>query len=127
MAVAFDAVTRAELEPWYDAALAQDLATRRRPRTAGPAEASPATPDPGAEMARSLLRDGVMAATRTDATVYRAFLRTLNLLDPPAAMMQNPDVVARVMAVWQDRDNRPPPERVGPRRAEFMAAIADAA
>src|SRR5256885_1024750 len=28
-AVAFDAVTRSELEPWYDAALAQDLATRR--------------------------------------------------------------------------------------------------
>ena len=78
-------------------------------------------------MAASLLRDGVMAATRTDAKVYRAFLRTLNLLDPPAAMMQDPDIVARVMAVWQDRENRPRPERVGPRRAEFIAAIADAA
>jgi len=126
MAIAFDAVTRTELEPWYEAALMQDRATRRRPRPAEPAGAATSPPDAD-DMAASLLRDGVMAATRTDAKVYRAFLRTLNLLDPPAAMMQDPDIVARVMAVWQDRENRPRPERVAPRRAEFIAAIADAA
>ncbi|CAB4804074.1 unannotated protein [freshwater metagenome] len=36
-------------------------------------------------------------------------------------MVKDPELAARVFAVWQDRDNRPEEPRLGPkRRAEFV-------
>ena len=59
--------------------------------------------------------------------VYRfeeAFARTFNLLNPPDAMVTDPNVSARVLAAWQDRDNRPPEPVLGPRsRAELLDGL----
>jgi hypothetical protein len=70
-----------------------------------------------------MLRDGLMPALRTDPVVFRAFLRMFNLLEPPESLMTNADVVGRVMAVFQGRDERPPEPPLGPPRAEMLAAI----
>ena len=41
-------------------------------------------------------------------------------------MMKDADVSARVLAAWQDRDNRPPEPPLGPKhRAELLAASPD--
>ena len=47
----------------------------------------------------------------------------LNLLDAPDSLMANGDVIGRVMAVYQDKDNQPPEPDLGPDRAGFLAAI----
>jgi hypothetical protein len=61
---------------------------------------------------------------RTDAVVFRAFLRGFNLLEPPEALVQDADVIGRVLAVYQDRDQRPPEPVLGPPRDEMLDALA---
>jgi hypothetical protein len=51
-------------------------------------------------------------------------MRNLNLLSTPDAMMKDPEVMNRVFAVWQDRENRPPEVPMGPRRRrEFLELL----
>ena len=73
---------------------------------------------------QSLMRDGLMVAVRTDATVFRAFVRSFNLLDPPELITSDPDVVNRVLAAYQTRDQRPPEPALGPDRSGLLAALA---
>lgn len=126
-AVAFDDTTRAHLLPWYRAAVDNDAEARRV------AAALLAGEDPDADtgdprtMMRAVLRDGLVPAMRTDAVVLRAFVRTFNLLSAPDALMTDPDVVARVLAVWQDRDARPSEAPLGPStRVELLTSITPA-
>jgi hypothetical protein len=75
-------------------------------------------------MMRAVLRDGLLPALRLDAVVLRAFMRNLNLLSPPDALLHDADVAARVFKVWQERDQRPAPEPIGPAdREALLAAI----
>ena len=140
VALAYDAAMRREVEPWYRAAVAQDREARRAAHPDAPPPAADADPDDDdgdgdgtppmmmdEESMRSLLRDGLFPATRTDPVVFRAFLRMFNLLSPPDAIMSDPDVIGRVLTVWQDRDNRPPEPQLGPDRDGFLAAMAGAA
>ena len=70
---------------------------------------------------RSVFRDGLLPAIRSDAVVLRAFFRTLNLLATPDALLQDADVTSRVLAAWQDRENRPAEPDLGPkRRADLL-------
>lgn len=119
-AVAFAEATRAEIEPWYGAAVAQD----RHDRSAAHDQDED---DSGGVDMGSLMRHGLLPAARHDPAVFRAFMRTFNLLDPPDAMMRDPKVVLGVMAAWQDRANRPPLPRLGPDRAELLQRLAGAA
>ena len=74
---------------------------------------------------RAVFRDGLVPALRRDPVVMRAFFRALNLLTAPDAIVKDPDVAARVLAVWQDRDNRPPEPDLGPkRRSDLLELIA---
>jgi hypothetical protein len=70
-----------------------------------------------------LIRDGVGPAIRLDPEVYRAFLRMFNLLTPPDILMTDPDLVARVLAVYQARDERPPEPDIGPDRPTVLKAM----
>ena len=134
-ALALDAATRRELEPWYRAAVAQDQDAREvaeaQRRGAEPAAArasgDPQAPvDPKAFL-RSVLRDGLLPALASDAVVLRAFLRNFNLLDPPDSLLSNADVMARVLAAWRERDRRPPAEPLGPDREEMVRVLERAA
>lgn len=162
-AVDYEHTTKAEITPWYRAAVEMDrlgrMASTRSddvstdPNRSVRMETSPGTgagdttagdtgaggtagvdhraggtasePDgPGrAEFARSLLRDGLVPAMRVDPVVLRAFLRMFNLLDPPDALVTNPDVVGRVLAVYQDKDRRAPEPDLGPDRVDLLARL----
>jgi hypothetical protein len=118
-----------ELIPWYNVAVAQDrdaLDWARRLREQG----EPKAPDAGGAVdPRAALRDlllrGLVPALRLDATVLRAFMRSFNLLDAPGDLMRQPDLMARVLAVYQRRHERAEPV-LGPDRATLLGLIAAA-
>ena len=122
--VAFDASLRSEILPWYRAGVVQDAEARRVAAALLAGEDPDGdTSDPRTFM-RSVFREGLLPALRFDAVVLRAFFRSLNLLTSPDALMADPDVGARVLAVWQDRENRAPEEPLGPRRrADLMELL----
>jgi len=114
LALALDELSRAELDPWYRASVVQDLENQKAAR------GEAATDDP----MRSLMRDGLMPAVRTDPAVFRAFLRVLNILDAPDAMIANPEVTGRILEVWQARGERPDPPAEGPTEEEMLHILA---
>ena len=124
MLLAYDASLHEQVFPWYRAGVDQDAEARRVAAAllAGEDPDGDAT-DPRTFM-RSVFRDGLVPAMRSDAVVLRAFFRSFNLLSTPDAMMKDTDVSARVLAAWQDRENRPPEPPMGPAvRAELVALL----
>ena len=69
------------------------------------------------------LRDGLAPAIRLDAEVYRAFLRMFNLLTAPDTLLTDPDLLARVLTVYQARGERGPEPAPGPDRPTVLSAI----
>ena len=123
-AVAYDEALRNEIHPWYRSSVEQDREARRvaAAMLAGEDPYGDAS-DPRA-FTRSILRDGLAPALRTDQVVLRAFVRNLNLLSPPDALLTDADFGARVFAVLQTKDQRPPEPSLGPAtRADFLAAL----
>ena len=124
IAVAYDDALRAEIHPWYRSSVEQDREARRVSAAilAGDDPYGDAS-DPRA-FTRSVLRDGLAPALRSDQVVLRAFVRNLNLLSPPDALLTDTDFGARVFAVLQTKDQRPPEPSLGPAtRAEFLASL----
>ncbi len=124
LAVDYDAAINREIMPWYKAGVEQDAEARRVSSALLKGDDPDGdTSDPKTFM-RSVLREGLLPALRTDPVVLRAFMRNLNLLTAPDAMTKDPEVMNRVFAVWQDRDNRPAEPPMGPkRRAEFLELL----
>jgi 2-polyprenyl-6-methoxyphenol hydroxylase-like FAD-dependent oxidoreductase len=123
-AVAYDTALRAEIHPWYRASVEQDREARRVAAAllAGEEPYGDAS-DPRA-FTRSVLRDGLAPALRSDQVVLRAFVRNLNLLSAPDALLTDADFGARVFAVLQSKDQRPPEPSLGPAtRADFLDAL----
>jgi 2-polyprenyl-6-methoxyphenol hydroxylase-like FAD-dependent oxidoreductase len=126
--LAYEAAMRRDVHPWYRSAVAQDRQDRASRGLAVPDDAegdltggAAGALDP--DSVRSLLRDGLMPAASTDPVVFRAFLRTFNLLDPPDRIMKDPDLLTRILTVWQDRDNRPAPAPLGPDRETLLSSL----
>jgi hypothetical protein len=70
---------------------------------------------------RAEIRDGLLPAVRSDAVVLRAFYRAVNLMSAPDAMINDPDVMSRILTVWNERESRPPEPPLGPAtRAELV-------
>lgn len=133
--LAFEAATTEQLEPWYRASVNQDRMQRAEAtRLLAEADGATAAPsgvdeDPDAvqrQFMRSVLRDGLFPAVRTDAMVFRAFLRGFNLLEAPEALMQDAEVTAKVLEAYQARDERTPEPPLGPDRADLLARISAA-
>jgi 2-polyprenyl-6-methoxyphenol hydroxylase-like FAD-dependent oxidoreductase len=122
-ALALDAATREHLLPWYRASVSQDAEARRV------AAALLAGEDPDADQSdprtfmRAVFRDGLLPALRRDPVVLRAFVRNFNLLSPPEALIKDPDVSARVLAAWNERDQRPPEEPTGPSSRDDLLGL----
>lgn len=120
LVVAYDTSTRRELRPWYRSGVEQDAEARRV------AVAILAGEDPDRDQSdprtfmRAVFRDGLLPALRTDPTVLRAFMRNFNLLTPPESLATDTDVSARVLAAWEDRENRPPPPALGPATRQIL-------
>ena len=119
-ALALDTATREHLLPWYRASVSQDAEARRV------AAALLAGEDPDADQSdprtfmRAVFRDGLLPALRRDPVVLRAFVRNFNLLSRPEALVKDPDVSARVLAAWNERDQRAPEEPTGPASREDL-------
>lgn len=124
MLLAYEVALRAEIYPWYRASVEQDAEARRVSTALLAGEDPDGDPTDQRSFMRAVFRDGLLPALRRDPVVLRAFFRALNLLTAPNAMIKDSDLGARVLAVWQDRDNRPPEPALGPkRRADLMALI----
>lgn len=84
-------------------------------------------PPEDAEVAeqQELLSLGVIAGMGKDNVLLRAFLRRMNLIEPPDALYDDPEVMARACAV-RDRIKGRPPRRFGPTRDEMLAILAAA-
>jgi len=122
--VAYDDALRSEIHPWYRSSVEQDREARRvaAAMLAGDDPYGDAS-DPRA-FTRSILRDGLAPALRSDQVVLRSFVRNLNLLSPPDALLTDADFGARIFAVLQTKDQRPPEPSLGPAtRAEFLDAL----
>lgn len=124
MALAYDATLRSEIFPFYRSGVAQDREARRVAAALLVGEDPDGDSSDPRTFMRSVFREGLLPAIRTDVVVLRAFFRSLNLLATPESMAQNADVIARVLAAWQDRENRPPEEALGPKhRVELLALL----
>jgi len=131
-ALALEQATEREILPWYELTLSQDRdATEVARELRDPAAETRVEPEAGAPVdpksfLRDLMRRGLIPALRSDATVLRASLRSFNLLDPPGDLMRNPELLQRVLASYQRRNEREEPE-LGPDRATMLEALCSAA
>ena len=71
---------------------------------------------------QSLIAEGVMQGARRDPVLGRAFLRRMNLLDAPHAILDDPEVEQRAREMRAFYASRPP-RNTGPDRAELLAVI----
>jgi 2-polyprenyl-6-methoxyphenol hydroxylase-like FAD-dependent oxidoreductase len=124
MLLAYEVSLRSEIYPWYRASVEQDAEARRVAAALLAGEDPDGDPTDQRAFMRAVFRDGLLPALRRDPVVLRAFFRSLNLLTAPDTMIKDPDVGARVLAVWQDRDHRPPEPALGPKhRADLLELI----
>jgi hypothetical protein len=123
-ALRFHEAVGEEIIPWYKSGVAQDAEARRVSAALLAGEDPDADPNDPRAFMRGVFRDGLAPALRFDASVLRAFIRNVNLLSPPDAMMKDQDVMARILAIWSDRENRPPEPVLGPKtRAEMFQQV----
>jgi 2-polyprenyl-6-methoxyphenol hydroxylase-like FAD-dependent oxidoreductase len=116
-ALAWDAATRATVEPWYRSTLAfdrhrlaeADAATRNERYEPG---------DPAWEMTQALLH-----GAGADPDVFRAALSVAGLLDTPDAVLGAPGVADKVIAAGADWRDAP---ILGPSRDDLVATVATA-
>lgn len=115
-AEAFDAVTEAELTPWYRATV--DLDRDRQAAIDALIDGRPIPPpaDEGGALRRAL-----MGAAAYDADVYRAFLDIMAVLSPPDEVYARPGLVDRITTITA---SKPPLQVPGPTRREILALVA---
>ncbi len=111
----FAAFTGRELVPWFRSAVMQDAQARVMHEDL-------AADDPRAFM-QAVFREGLLPAMRTSPVVFRAFLRWFNLLVTPDALMADPEIVAEVLAAYEDRENRPDAPVLGPDRDTLLVEL----
>ena len=127
LALHYDEGVVREIVPWYELQRQQDRdaievdAIQRRGEDPFKVERPDGSQDPKAFM-RSLLREGLGHALREDMGVLRAFMRVLNLLDPPQDLMRRPEIFQAVLRAWNERHSRPP-LATGPSRAQMIELL----
>ncbi|MGH1504651.1 MAG: FAD-dependent oxidoreductase [Acidimicrobiales bacterium] len=117
--VAVDEAMRSLLEPHYQLSCKQD-ADRIKLHTA---LHDGSEPDPVAAATRDFVLNGLIPATRTDPDVYRAFFRSFNMLDDPAALFADQTVMAAAGAAHAAKDERPPEPALGPERGRLLEVM----
>jgi len=129
--LAYDAAIEREVVPWYDMQVQQDRdaievnQAQRRGEDPFAVVRPDGTNDPRAFM-RSVIREGLIPAIRTDVTVMRRFMRLMNLLDPPTDLMRDPAFFGRIVACYNQRHERAPLHE-GPGRTEMVEILRSAA
>jgi 2-polyprenyl-6-methoxyphenol hydroxylase-like FAD-dependent oxidoreductase len=127
IAVAHEAAVRAELRPWVMSTMQTDADARRVASAIINGEDPDGDPNDPRTLMRAVFRDGLRPAMRTDAHVLRKFIRNFNLLTPPDTLASDPDFATRVLAAFQEREQRAPEPHLGPPRHELLELIGSAA
>jgi hypothetical protein len=74
---------------------------------------------------RSVLKEGLVPALSENLMLLRIFMRTMNLLEPPGELMQDPRVMPALIESYNRRDEREKPYE-GPPRHEMVEILAKA-
>jgi flavin-dependent dehydrogenase len=116
LAESWDAVTEAELTPWYRASINVDRARHAQIEAVIAGRPAPAPPenDPGATVQRAF-----PVAMAYDADVFRAFLEIVSVQTLPSAVMARPGMIERIMAA-AERGPLPIP---APNREELLDLV----
>jgi hypothetical protein len=119
----YDARVTAALRPYFEDMRDQDRsAIRRATRTLDPTYRAPLR----TRVLQSFIGDGVSIAVRADVDLLREALREFNMVDPPRAWLRRPENMLKVVGRWargRTANARFYPPRLGPSRAEMMAAL----
>jgi 2-polyprenyl-6-methoxyphenol hydroxylase-like FAD-dependent oxidoreductase len=115
-AAAWDAVTEAELTPWYRATVAVDRAHLAEIEALSTGREPPRSADPAVTMRLALVR-----SMHHDADVFRAFMEIAGCLALPGAIFARPGFAERVLEVAARHEDAPPP---GPTRDELLRLLA---
>lgn len=122
-AVKYHAKVDAELRPYYDTMVQQDLASSRAARNALDPDYRP---DFKARLMGSFIEDGMMTAVRSDVRLLRAFMRGFHMIEHPSLWLKNPRNFAKVLFVWAKGKKRNAafyPPKLGPGRREMLAKL----
>jgi flavin-dependent dehydrogenase len=122
LALDLDAAVEREGAPWLRAQMAQDRDAVAVNEALRRFEQPDGSVDP-ARFARSVVRDGLMPATRENLDVMRALMRVAHMLDAPEDLMSRPEITAAALAAHAHRKERPPLV-VGPSRTEMVEILA---
>jgi flavin-dependent dehydrogenase len=113
---AWDAITEAELTPWYRDTIAEDRARLREIEAlrAGIDPGPPATPE-------AQLRAALITAIPHDPDVFRAFIASRACVRTLRESLTQPGFAEYVLAVAEGKERRPPP---GPNRDQLLQLAA---
>ena len=119
-AAVYEAGNRREVEPWYESAVQMDR-LGADPAGGGAFGGGGGDGGPGRALA------AVFTAAATDPIIGRGIARFMNLLQTPAQLMADGELMTRIAEVVADPDAYPIPPRDGPGRRELLAALEPAA
>jgi 2-polyprenyl-6-methoxyphenol hydroxylase-like FAD-dependent oxidoreductase len=118
LAEQFDAVTEAEITPWYRAQIVSDR-TRFAAIEAMCAGREPPPPsDPLAQRMQALF-----AAVLSDPDLFRASLEYVGTITPVQDILERPDVEQRIRTATEAMRDQPPLPMPGPDRAQLLALV----
>lgn len=116
IAAAWDAVTEAELTPWYRATVAIDRARLAEIEAVCAGRDIPPPADPAAVLGAALAR-----AMAHDVDIFRAYMEIVDCLSLPGEVFARPGFVDRVTEVAGTHEAVPAP---GPTRDELLRLLA---
>ncbi len=113
-AVAYEAGNALEVEPWYESAVQMD---RLGADPAGTSAFGGGDGGAGKAMA------AVFVAAATDPVIGRGIARFMNLLQTPAQLLTDTELMQRIAEVVAEPDAYPVPPRTGPGRRELLSRL----
>jgi 2-polyprenyl-6-methoxyphenol hydroxylase-like FAD-dependent oxidoreductase len=130
LALDLESAVESSLEPWLRMQMRQDESAiemnraLRRGEDPWQIERPDGTRDNRAYM-RSVLREGLGPAMRSNLELMRKFSRVMHMLDTPQDLVSDPNVMKLVLEAYETRHERPSPVR-GPSRDEMVELLAAA-
>ena len=118
LAEQFDAVTEAEVTPWYRAQIATDRFRFAQMNAIRDGRQAPA---PTEELARQCV--SLFMTMTTDPDLFRAGLEYVGTLTPIQRILERPAIAQRIAKAMDAMRGSPPPAMPGPTRAQLVELV----